>query len=221
MANPAIDVSAFISYSTQEKHRGTEVKEVLEEYGIECFLAHEDIQISQEWKNRILEELRRCRIFIPLLSRAFKESDWAPQEIGAITIREDVVIIPILLDGTLPFGFISHVQGKPINHPDGLEELLIGPLRRHHPHFVIPGMIKRVEAANTFRGAEEVLEPLVPLYSELDDEELDALVTASIGNGQVWHAFLCKDEYLPALIRIRGPDIDAGKLRELRALIAR
>lgn len=71
MANDLQCICAFISYSTKEKAYSADVKRILEEYGVDCFLAHEDLVVSEEWKHRILEELRRCNVFIPLLKRPF------------------------------------------------------------------------------------------------------------------------------------------------------
>ncbi len=64
-------MKAFISYSTQDKKYGAAVKAVLEEINIESFLAHDDVMVSEKWKERILAELRKCEIFIPLLSENF------------------------------------------------------------------------------------------------------------------------------------------------------
>jgi hypothetical protein len=105
---------AFISYSHHDRKRGSEVKDILNAVEIEAFLAHNDIDVSQEWRSRILHELKECKIFIPLLSQAFKSSEWAPQEVGIAASRPRVLIIPISLDGTNPFGFIAHLQKKPL-----------------------------------------------------------------------------------------------------------
>src|SRR5665213_2968817 len=100
---------AFISYSHLDREYGAQVKKVLSEVDIEAFLAHDDIEISEEWRERILVELRRCDIFVPLLSANFLSSKWAPQEAGFTISRPDVVIVPLSIDGTTPFGFLSHV----------------------------------------------------------------------------------------------------------------
>ena len=57
----------FISYFTEEKHFGAKVKSILERYGVRSFLAHEDLEVSEKWRKRILEELCICDVFIPLL----------------------------------------------------------------------------------------------------------------------------------------------------------
>ena len=58
-------MSAFISYSHADREYGAQAKGVLAEFDIEAFLAHEDLEVSEEWQARILVELRRC----DLLSR--------------------------------------------------------------------------------------------------------------------------------------------------------
>jgi hypothetical protein len=208
-------IKAFISYSTRDKLYGAQIKRILEAYAIECFLAHEDLEVSEEWKSRIFEELQRCDIFIPLLSRAFHESDWAPQEVGVVIARQEVAIIPLSIDGTIPFGFISHVQSKRISDEGVTENLIIAPLVRKYPHAVIPGMIQKVSRAGSYRGAEAAMKPLVTLYPILDDDELDALVKASIDNDQVWSASLCNRDYLPKLIEVNKHRIDKEKLKAL------
>ncbi len=101
---------AFISYSYSDREYARQTKQVLEEVGVSAFLAHEDLAVSEEWKDRIIEELKICDLFIPLLSKDFRRSKWAPQEAGFIASRPEVRIAPLSIDGTIPFGFIEHVQ---------------------------------------------------------------------------------------------------------------
>ena len=97
--------TAFISYSQEDRKFGAQAKSVLADVGIEAFLAHDDLHVSDEWRKRIIEELKRCDLFVPLLSKNFVASKWAPQEVGFIISRSEVPIAPISLDGTTPFGF--------------------------------------------------------------------------------------------------------------------
>src|SRR5687768_1855742 len=101
---------AFISYSYEDRAFGTQAKDVLGAASIDAFMAHDDLEVTDHWRDRILEELRRCELFVPLLSEHFLRSKWAPQEIGFIVSRPDVVIAPLSLDGTRSFGFISPIQ---------------------------------------------------------------------------------------------------------------
>jgi len=127
---------------------------VLAEVGIEAFLAHDDLHVSDEWRARIIEELKRCDIFVPLLSASFIDSKWAPQEVGFIISRPEIAIAPISLDGTTPFGFISHVQSRNITSEGITRELLVEPLARRMPRAVLPGLIEITGKAGSFRTAE-------------------------------------------------------------------
>ncbi|MEQ1795578.1 MAG: toll/interleukin-1 receptor domain-containing protein [Nitrospira sp.] len=205
----------FISYSTKEKATAAKVKDFLVSYRLKCFLAHEDLQVSEEWKERILEELLHCHIFIPLLSKSFRESEWAPQEIGVIAGRKTVAIVPIALDSTVPFGFISNIQGRTIPLTGLNEDLIITPLLKKCPRLIIPCMIERVRGAKSYRNAEAAMKPLAPYFGSLTGSELLALVDASIENDQVWSAGECRVDLLPKLIAANTSRISPDKLRAL------
>lgn len=206
-------VRAFISYSTVDKEAAGAVKRALSTFGIDCFLAHEDIHVSEEWRERILEELATCTVFIPLLSQAFKESDWAPQEIGAIAARADVAVVPLSLDGrTIPFGFIAKIQGGRVPLTGVDPETILEPLTTRFPRVVIPGLIARVRDATSYRSAETAMRPVVKHFANLSDSELRSLVRASIENRQVWSAADCRAEFLPQLVELNRSRIDPTDL---------
>jgi hypothetical protein len=205
--------TAFISYSHKDRKFGAEAKSVLAEVGIEAFLAHADLNVSDEWRTRILEELQGCDIFVPLLSVNFIESKWAPQEVGFIISRPDVAIAPISLDGTTPFGFISHVHGRVIKKDGITRELLVEPLAKRIPRKIVPGLIQLVSDSHTFRSAEARMLPLVEFFPKLSRDEAQALAEASVKNSQIWSAGLCRTEYLPALIGAHRGKIDPKTLR--------
>ena len=111
---------AFISYSTHDKQYALQAKDALEGVDIDSFLALRDIRLASDWRLRIVDALRHCDLFVPILSEDFKRSNWAPQEVGFAAalaeegVRRKPVVAPLSVDGTAPFGFISHLQGKPI-----------------------------------------------------------------------------------------------------------
>lgn len=208
-------LKAFISYSTLDRITGAEVKDILARFGIEGFLAHNDIHVSEEWKQRIVDELSKADIFIPLLSNNFKNSDWAPQELG-IAYMMDILIIPLTLDETIPFGFIDHIQGKA--YPDNeniLLNYLIKPIIVGFPQYMIPKVIEELGKAYNFRYAESVMELLVPYFGQFGREDIDKFVDFSIKNQQVWDAIKCKQEYIPEFITIHKDKIAADKLKIL------
>ena len=209
-------VRAFISYSHEDKLVAGNVKDALEAVGILAFLAHEDIGISEEWERKILMELERMQLFVPLISKSFTRSSWAPQEVGYSIARPEVLIIPIQLDETTPIGFISRQQGKQISDYTDVAELIAKPLLEHFTHEVMPGFISRLEKSGGFRVAEARMEPLVPYFEAFTKEEANTFVQASCGNSQVWNAATCRDSYLPRLLEMQGSLIDDVLANELR-----
>ena len=209
-------VTAFVSYSHLDREFGHQVKAVLGEVGIDAFLAHEDMETSEQWKDRILRELRRCDLFVPLLSKNFLESQWAPQEAGFIASRPKVVVAPLSIDGTNPFGFLSHVQSSRIRDNKITRELLVEPLAKRFPRKIFPGLIRIAGEAGSFRDAEKHLRTLEPYLSLFTAEEAKAMAEASVRNGQIWSASLCRDKYLPEFIRVQGSNLKAETLCALQ-----
>jgi len=213
-------VRAFISYAHADRAYAGQVRQVLAQVGIESFLAHEDLETSEEWKDRILDELARCDLFVPVLSQHFVRSLWAPQEVGFVASREAVVIAPLSLDGTIPFGFLSHLQAGRVG-PDGVtRQLLVEPIAKKFPRTILPGLIGIAAKAGSFRDAEDKWRPLASLFSLFTPEEAQALAEGAVANNQVWAAALCRDEYIPAFIRAHREHIEPETLRALEYQIA-
>jgi hypothetical protein len=207
---------AFISYSVAEKEFGGAVKRALESLGVECFLAHEDIQVSEEWKARILQELREVDIFVTLLSAKFKASDWCSQELGFIASRPEVVIVPLRIDGTNPYGLISHLQGQYVSDESSIPGIIEDLLYRKRPRDMIPIQIERVRSAGGFRVAEAAVRPLVPHFNIFTEKEVADFTSAAVGNYEVWDAGLCRSDYLPKFVAVNGKRIPDALKRALK-----
>ena len=216
MDNGLSNATAFISYAHIDREYGAQTKAVLAEVGIDSFLAHEDLEVSDEWKERILEELQICDLFIALLSEHFLASEWAPQEVGYIISRPEVTIAPLSIDGTTPFGFFGHLQSRRIQASGITRALLIEPLARKIPRKVLPGLIQIAGDAFSFRDAEAKMKSLVPYFPILTPEEAQALAKAAVENSQIWSAGRCRAEYLPEFIRAQGKNIDPQTLKALQ-----
>lgn len=211
-----MEIKAFISYSSKDKKQGAAVKAALNEINIESFLAHDDVRVSEEWKKRILAELKECELFVPLLSEAFKASEWCGQEIGVVVERgNDVLIIPLSIDRTVPYGFISHVQCHHVP-PAGIDpQPILDAVGRKWPSFVIEVLLKKVEGASTFRRAEELIEPLVPHFGQLTKQQASRLAQMAIDNGQIWGAKLCHEKYLPLFLKLNRKKISPSQYQAL------
>ncbi len=109
----------FISYSTEDKDLAGYIKTGLELLNFKSFLAHEDIEPGDHWREQIIENMKKCNVFIPLLTEAAKDSVWLHQECGMAVIR-DMLIIPIKQSYD-PMGCISKYQALKIALKDSKE----------------------------------------------------------------------------------------------------
>lgn len=110
----------FVSHSIEDLQVATDVKALLRVFGFDGFVAHQDIELSQEWISRIVEALNSSVGLIYLLSDASKASDWTDQEAGFALCR-NVPLIPISL-GAGPWGFVSRYQAKRWHLSDSTSE---------------------------------------------------------------------------------------------------
>jgi hypothetical protein len=196
-----------------------EVKGALKELGITVFVAHDDLRVSEEWKKKILEELEAADIFVPLLSEHFKRSDWAPQELG-YAVAKGQLIIPLQIDETLPFGFISHLQSKRVS-AGSMRDLLIDPLVARFPRNTFRHLIDELAGASSYRGAEALMVPLVPHFAKFSAGEIRHFVDVCVENSEIWDAALCKIEYLPQFLKVNAKRIPADRKLRLSQAIDR
>lgn len=213
-------LNAFISYSHEDRRYAGQAKKVLGRFGIDAFLAHEDIHVSHDWRDRIIQELKRCELFLPLLSKNFLISKWAPQEVGFIVSRPEVKVIPVALDDTIAFGFISNIQSRRIDEEEVTADFLLPALIHSFPRTIFPHLIDLVRTAGTFRTGEARLERLAPYFAELTPSEAKVLAEHCVKNSQIWDAMRCRENYLPEFIRIQGKNMGAKTRRALQYQIA-
>jgi hypothetical protein len=98
----------FISHLAITKAFAAELKADLAQYGINAFVAHEDIEPTKEWVDEIEAGLSTCDALVALLTPGFKESNWTDQEVGFCHGRR--VLIVSVRQGLDPYGFISRYQ---------------------------------------------------------------------------------------------------------------
>ena len=99
----------FISHKNDNKTLAKNIKDCLSRYGVACFVAHEDIKVTQEWQDEIEKALATMHILVPLLTENFNDSEWTDQEVG-VAIGRGVLIVSVRM-GKDPYGFIGKYQG--------------------------------------------------------------------------------------------------------------
>ena len=99
----------FLSHANVGKESATQLKDRLDAFLIDAFVAHEDIAPTHEWIEVIEQALKSCNALAALLTPDFHESYWTDHEIG-YCLGRDVLIVPVRL-GLDPYGFIARYQG--------------------------------------------------------------------------------------------------------------
>lgn len=204
-------MKVFISYSSKQENVAKKIKDLFNNIDISSFLANDDIRTAEDWKARIVEELQKCQIIIPILSKEFKESDWCSQELGIFFFQKKD-ILPISVDGTNSYGFINHIQSKAIKsrfqNDMSLELIVSEGLMEIIPNcagFIY--LLKKLEFG--FKIADKIFATLEPFFDRLNKEDLNSIIEISIKNGQIWSAAECSNKHLPKLLELRKDDIDA------------
>lgn len=215
---PPLEYRAFVSYAVEKKVAGAAVKSVLSGFGYDCFLAHNDLRVSEEWQQRILDELKVADLFVALLSEEFIASKWCSQELGFIVSRPEVLVVPLSLDGTMPYGFVGHLQGSRVNK-ENLASVLEEVMFRERPRRMIGNQIEEVRNAASFRKGEAAVRPLLPHFAKFTDDEVDAFAVAAAGNYEVWDAGRCASEYIPAFLRVNGTRMSRDATESLRSVL--
>lgn len=195
---------AFLSYQTADKLVARQIQDVLDKVGIDSFLAHEDIAVSEEWRLRILEEIGEAEIFICLLSKNYLRSCWCMQESGIAAFRQGMSIIPLSLDGTIPQGFISNFQAVKVDPGRITLSDLIPGLLRHDKESGINVLIELIKRSDSYRAAERNFEMIVPYISQMTDAQVKKLLETSADNCHVHEAARCARDYLPLVLKSHG-----------------
>jgi nucleoside 2-deoxyribosyltransferase len=97
-----------VSHLAIHRAYAAQLQEVLLEFGISCFIAHNDIEPTLEWQTQIETALATCDVLIALLHENFHASNWTDQEIG-FAMGRGVPAFAVRF-GQDPYGFIGRFQ---------------------------------------------------------------------------------------------------------------
>jgi uncharacterized protein YjbI with pentapeptide repeats len=104
VTNPIEFYSCFISYSTKNNDNdfASELHAKLQEKGVRCWFAPEDLKIGDKFQERIEESIRLYDKLLVVLSEKSVESPWVEREVQAAFEKErkqgSTVLFPVRLD---------------------------------------------------------------------------------------------------------------------------
>jgi hypothetical protein len=97
--------SCFISYSTKDQGFAERLHADLQESGVRCWFAPDDLKIGDPLRQRIDEAIRLHEKLLVILSRYSVRSDWVREEVESCLEREHrekrLVLFPVRLDNAV------------------------------------------------------------------------------------------------------------------------
>ena len=208
-------ITAFISYSTVDKLLAGKLKELLTSIEIETFLAHEDIEPSEEWLIEIKKNLESCTLFFCILSEYFSSSIFCIQETGMADILKKP-IMPLSIDGTNPPGFISRIQAKKIKFQFFKLEDIIQFLLKYDKYEGINIIINAIGKSEGWVHAFENYKLIENVHDELDENQALTLLNFIADNSQIYGSFDCQRHYIPKTLEKYGNLLDEKEYARLK-----
>ncbi len=216
MATVPIDV--FISHAHREKNVASTLKAKLFERGFDAFLAHEDIDGGEDWMKMLYEKVQECDVFLILLSQEYRKANFTDQEAG-IAYAMNKPMIPVSLDGTVPYGFMSKYQATKGSYEitDEKVDEIVNLIYAHteQGQRIINGLIDSFRKAYTFSAANTIAKMLFS-YTKFSKEQINNIAVAVIENDQIrdgWNAFPLASDMLQQNWKKIEPNIQE-KLRQ-------
>lgn len=196
----------FLSHVSKHKVAVSKLKWQLRKYGIAPFVAHEDIEPSQEWQNEIELALRSMHALVALLTPDFHQSKWTDQEVG-VALGKGTLVIPVRL-GLDPYGFIGKVQGLPgsLDDPASLASSIVDLLLKHKSTAdkMQEALIVGLEKAASFDAAKVVTKKIAGLRY-ISTGQLTRMQAAVKKNDQVSGSFGVPERIQQIVQRFKPP----------------
>jgi len=211
-------LKAFISYQSTELIIASEIKGILSAFGIQSFLAHDDIRVSEEWQPKIIDELKNSTFVICLLSEKYIQSAYCLQETG-IALILNKPIISLSLDNTTSPGFIAKYQSKKITEKTLSIYDIIPGLVKVNKKISIEIILEIIKNSSTYKGAEQKFELIMELLPDLTKSQANKLMDIILNNNQIMGAGKCRNDYLPKFIQQCSTRLPKEKITELQKYI--
>lgn len=165
-------MKAFLSYQTNDKVVAGRLKTILEKLSIPSFLAHEDINVSEEWRLEILKEIGKAELFVAVLSVNYYKSEFCVQESGIAVFRKNMTIIPLSIDGSIPRGFLGHIQSIKIDPEAPQQNVSYPAIAKRDASSLIDMLIEIIAKSVSYRDAESNFKDIWPFLPKATDDQI-------------------------------------------------
>lgn len=186
-----IPIEVFLSHADEDKKIARQMANALKKYHIKVFVAHDDIDAGEDWENILIEKIMDCDIFLVLLSENFHKAHYTDHEVG-IARGLNKQIVPVRIDNSKPYGFMSRFQAKKITDDDMESEIakLAGKMSSatKKGKSAIDKLIEDFSDVRSYDAANEISDALFT-YTKFSKEQITTIADAYLSNDQIRGGF--------------------------------
>lgn len=120
-------VAVFLSHKWEDALYVGAVKKILgDNYGIDAFVAHDDIEPSKRWREVIKAALSSCHALVAVMHEQFHDSQWCDQEVGW-ALGRNLPVVTVRREGVprKPDGFLEEHQDITVSAKFGSGERFV------------------------------------------------------------------------------------------------
>lgn len=196
------DLRIFLSHKANFKKETNDLKKALAKCGISSFVAHVDIEPTEEWRQEIERALQSMDALVALLSSDFHDSDWTDQEVG-VALGRGIPVIPVRL-GKDPYGLMGKLQGLPECSWDdptntALKIAHVLHAKMHDKSKIQNCFIRAFSNSSRYEESTWAIRNLLVLMDALTPKQIDQITQAWNNNSQISDSFMCQ-KLLPQLL---------------------
>ncbi|TAM46884.1 MAG: toll/interleukin-1 receptor domain-containing protein [Gammaproteobacteria bacterium] len=180
-------IRLFLSHISRIKGPTSELKKALVPFGVDAFVAHEDIQPTQLWHREIEFALRSMDILCALITDDFIKSQWTDQEVG-FALGRGIPVIAVSC-GADPYGLLGKHQAlradatKLAASATRIVDIIAA--QDHLKSRLTEGLVEALASAISFQDAKVGMKRISDLQSHLSDAQIRKLLDAARDNSQV------------------------------------
>jgi hypothetical protein len=200
-------VRVFLSHKATVKKDTSQVKQALARCGVAAFVAHEDIEPTEEWQGEIERALFSMDALVALLSDDFHDSNWTDQEVG-VAIGRGVPLIAVRL-GMDPYGLMGKKQGVggcSWSDPNAIAVKVFQLLHKRlsEKSRLFESALAAYARSESFADSAWKAKNLLSVFEKLGDEQVQRLVEAYQTNSQNASSYGGRDLLKPLLEKWTG-----------------
>lgn len=180
-------IRLFVSHVSRVKVPASNLKTALAPYGIDAFIAHEDIQPTLEWHREIEFALRSTDMLCALVTEDFIKSSWTDQEVG-FALGRGVPVVAIQC-GAAPYGLLGKHQAlrADIAKLSAAASQVAGIVAQQEglrAQFTA-ALVEAVCQSSSFQHAKDGMKLVSAVSKQLTDGQIQRLLAAARDNSQV------------------------------------